>query len=1243
MDRRQALFQGQRLPERARGTVLSVDISGFTPLSETLGQTLGPRRGAEELTRQLDAIFGALIAEVDRYGGSVIGFSGDAIACWFAQDDGAMAVAAALAMQEAMQAFLQVLLPGGAAVSLGIKTAIANGPVRRMLVGDPNIQRIDVLAGHTLEVLEGIEKLAAKGQVLVSEGVVQSLGAALEVAWLETEPAHERVALVQGLNKSVEPKPWADLPENALSEAQVRQWILPLVYERLKGAPDQFLADSRPVAALFLSFGGTDYDEDEDAGILLDAYIRWVQATITRYEGSLLQLTFGDKGSYLYVAFGALAAHDDDAARAIQVALELLKPPPHLSYIQSVRIGIAMGGMYTGAYGAPWRRTFGALGDKTNLAARLMQQAEVGQILCDDDSYQQAKRRWAFDLLPPIRVKGKAGLIRVYAPTGQAALAGTEVSDKSGAMVGREGALSRIQTALTDLQAGKGKVFFIEGEAGIGKSRLIQELVRMVREQGITGLVGGGHSVEQQTPYRAWRDVFSMYFGLGGLTDPEERRNQVRQVVQEVAPKLLQRLPLLNDLLSLGFPDTPLTAALDPSLRQESLVVLLVQLLKTWTLERPLILVLEDAYWLDSRSWELALQVAQTLLPDDLPLLFILATRPIGENSTGAQIASTLKALPDSEVLDLASLDLQDIAALIASRLGVPREAVPAPLSALIREHCGGNPFFAEELIHTLRERGLVEVEGQDAPRCVVKPELFRSQSILPDTLQGLILSRIDRLPPDRQLTLKVAAVIGRNYPYPPLKDSLERLSALSEAVLSIHLSELIKRSLIMLETPEPRYAFKHAITYDVTYQSLLFAQRRQIHRILAEWYEQSFAENPEPVFPLLAHHWMHAAEGLGDASAVEKARAYLSKAGAQALQLCAYPEALQFLLHALTLLPGDSAAERARILVSIGIAHEKMADYAPAAGALEEAVELSRQASDLKTESQALAELSWIAVRKGEYPEAEQLGQQALELALQAGDKLTSAKAGYRLGIVAFYQGNYPLAARRFEQSLALSQELGDRYGVAGSLNVLGLVAVNQGDYATATRYFEEALAIAQELGNRDAVGKFLTNLGLVAEKQGDYPLAVKHYEDSLAILRETGSRHAALLNVLNLGDVATAQGNDTKAEHYYIQALAEAVTLGAMNHVLHTLRGIAGVLIRGGQPRWAANLLGLVLAHPASDAELRQLVEPELLTLRNLLSPERLEVVLAEGRELVLEEVVKELSTHGHEGLLPHARTES
>jgi len=361
MDRRHALAKGESLPDRS-GAALFADVSDFTPLTEALVQELGPRRGAEELTRQLNRVYDPLIGQVHRYGGSVIGFSGDAITCWLEgtkETGGLRATACALAMQEEMRQFAEVKTPAGTTVSLAIKVAVVAGPVRRFLVGDPQNQLIDALAGRTLDDMAAAGKQAGREEVVVAAEIVAQSGGRMTVAEWRQDETGGRFAVVTGLAEPVAGAPWPDLAVDKLTETQARAWLLPPVYERLQSGQGEFLAELRPAVALFLKFSGLDYDRDEAAGEKLDAYIRWVQHTLARYEGSLLQLTIGDKGSFLYAAFGAPLAHDDDPARAIAAALALQALPPALDFISPPQIGLGRGQMRTGAYGSHTRRTYG--------------------------------------------------------------------------------------------------------------------------------------------------------------------------------------------------------------------------------------------------------------------------------------------------------------------------------------------------------------------------------------------------------------------------------------------------------------------------------------------------------------------------------------------------------------------------------------------------------------------------------------------------------------------------------------------------------------------------------------------------------------------------------------------------------------------------------------------------------------------------------------------------------------------
>lgn len=417
MDRRRALATGEPLPEVSDGTALFVDVSGFSALTTTLARDLGLRRGAEELIRHLNRVFDELIACLHRFRGSAIGFAGDAMTCWFGGDDGCRALAAAFAMLDAMASRAPVTTPSGALVTLRIKVAVVCGRTRRFLVGDPDVQVFDILAGDVLDELARAERLARDGEVLVDERTAALAGSRINVQeWREHGTSGRRFAVVTGVGEEHPPSAWPALPPDQPPTELARPWLAPSVFERVRSGKTAFLAELQPAAALFLRFSGIAYEDDPEAGARLDAFVRWVQSILVRYDGTLLQVTVGDKGSYLYAVFGAPRAHEDDPIRAVAAALELRAVPATIPGVAFAGIGVAYGQMRAGAYGGSDQRTYGVQGDKTNLAAYLMQHA-AGHVLCDEAVYHAASGSFAFESLPPLRAKGSDALVPVFRPS----------------------------------------------------------------------------------------------------------------------------------------------------------------------------------------------------------------------------------------------------------------------------------------------------------------------------------------------------------------------------------------------------------------------------------------------------------------------------------------------------------------------------------------------------------------------------------------------------------------------------------------------------------------------------------------------------------------------------------------------------------------------------------------------------------------------------------------------------------
>ncbi len=481
--------------DRFPAAVLLADVSGFTPLTEALAQK-GPE-GAEELTRLLNGYFSRMIALIEVEGGEVVKFGGDAVTVVFPAAQEALGVAArrawqaAQAMQAAMSEFATLETSVGP-VALGMKIGIGAGEVLAAQLGGVRNRWEYLIAGDPLRQVTQAEHQARRGEVALS-------------------PEAEAIVVP----RPVAPRPlssldWTHVHSPAAAEAVLRGYVPDVVIAWLEQELHEWLAVLRFISVLFIGVEGVDYARP-DAVERLNAFLCAAQEIIERYQGSINKLAVDDKGTILIVLLGAPPlAHEDDPERALRCALDLHT----VAEAQGLQLttGATTGRVFAGPVGSKTRREYTVIGDAVNLAARLMGVAVKGQVNCDYETYRSAGGRLAFDVLPPVRVKGKAGLVRVYRPIGEAGREGEAAT--RGVLVGRRAEVNRFVACLERVQAGRSCILLIQGEAGIGKSRLVEELTRLMRERGIAGLLGAGRSIEQQTPYRAWRDIFASYFAL---------------------------------------------------------------------------------------------------------------------------------------------------------------------------------------------------------------------------------------------------------------------------------------------------------------------------------------------------------------------------------------------------------------------------------------------------------------------------------------------------------------------------------------------------------------------------------------------------------------------------------------------------------------------------------------------------------------------------------------------------------
>jgi class 3 adenylate cyclase len=505
--------------------------------------------------------------------------------------------------------------------NLSLKVIITTGTARRLVVGDPSIQLMDALAGRTVAHLATGERLAGQGEILLDHATLGILEDNVAVREQRTAAATSEVfSILDSLAHPAEQVLPPQLNTASLSEESLHPWLLSAVYERENSGLISFLTELRPAVPLFVNFSGIDYDEDDQAEDKLNAFIAHAQHVITKYDGTLLQLVIGDKGSYIYAVFGAFIAHEDDARRAIYTALELKQIPMQLTYIESLQVGISLGTLRVGTYGNTTRQTYAALGDDVNLAARLMTSAQPNEILITGRVQVDIADAFTLEPREPILMKGKGEPQSVFAVTGISHHRATRLPEPAYRlpMVGRQGELNLIDERLKLALQGKGQVIGITAEAGMGKSRLIAEIIRLARKRGFIGYGGACQSSGTKTPYLVWQPIWQAFFDL----DPEmPQRKQIRLLEGDLAdrvPERVESLPLLALVLALPLPDNEFTSALDPKDRKSALEILLEDCLKSAVRETPLLIVLEDLHWIDPLSYDLLEMLAR--VSENLPI-----------------------------------------------------------------------------------------------------------------------------------------------------------------------------------------------------------------------------------------------------------------------------------------------------------------------------------------------------------------------------------------------------------------------------------------------------------------------------------------------------------------------------------------------------------------------------------------------------------------------------------------------
>lgn len=1136
---------------RFAAVALFADVSGFTPISEALGKT--GRGGTEELTTILNSYFEPMIALIHSYGGIIGKFGGDAMTVLFPytrrtqQATVRRAIQCAVEMQANMDRY-RALPTSAGGFTLAMKAGLAMGPVLCSTVGDPAVRLEYLIAGQLLDLCADAEHHADKEEVVIHNDLLAQAGQ------IEIVEARDDFSCIARLKRRARPAPLPDLGPLPPSVIDILSaYLHPSLAQRLQANQSSFINEHRKVTVLFVSFSGFDYDHDPDVTGKLQDYLSAVIQIVHRYDGYLNKVDMGDKGSKYIILFGAPIIHENDEERALRCALELVALPDC-----QTRIGVNTGFVYCGQVGSPTRQEYTVMGDTVNLAARLMQAARPDQIMVSGATHNAATATFVWEQFDPIKVKGKSEPIPVYAVIEGKIPPSLRFHEPHQELpfVGRQQELEQAAAKIELARQGQGQILGITAEAGVGKSRLSGEIVKLAVKADFDGFGGACQSYGTAVSYLVWRDVWRNFFALNADWSQEEQVSHLEGRLTAIDPNLAQRVPLLDVLLNIPLPNNDLTRSLDGDLRQDMLHTLLLTCLRHWVTNGPIYIVLEDCHWIDSLSQALLEFMGRNLY--SLPILLLIIHRPAHRRQSPSAWATHLPHFSQLQLTEFTLAETTQFIQIKTKHLFASDDKLPTNLVEQITQKAGGNPFYIEEMLNFI---------GDQTPD--LQDSAAWQKLELPDSLHSLILSRIDRLAEPEQATLKVASVIGRVFKADWLWQSYPQLGKPEE--IKCHLDTLSRLDLTPLDKPEPEleYLFKHITTQEVAYNSLSFALRETLHEHVGHFIERHYALHLEQYVDELAYHF-------GRSRNRAKQKIYYRWAGDAAKTTYANEAAIEYYQHLLPLL---SEEERGDIMLNLGEVWQLTGQWTEAEQIYRQAFELAHSMNDDGQMARCQLLLGHLLSHNQAYQEAVKWLEQARQTFSHLEDRAGLIRAFSHLSFVYVQQGRYDQALTYSERQLELAGQTGDRAGVSAAAENIGLVHWGLGHYPHALENLLRALEVAKVAHYHRGAILAGNDVAGVYWEMGDYRNSVSHLQEALTTALDIGDSRGAGMIIGNAGEIYRLQGDNDNALRCYQQGLQIMIDLGDWAIILNIIANIARVYIVQGRFAEAEHLLDTVI----------------------------------------------------------------
>jgi len=929
--------------------------------------------------------------------------------------------------------------------------------------------------------------------------------------------------------------------------------------------------------------GGARFDLDTLYNVMQE--LRDLAHDVVRPYGGQLHPTMGDR---LLIIFGVPEVHEDDARRAVRVALELRRRlqvhQEHLETVNSVPLAFRLG-LHTGLVVVGGRQDDAEIstvvGNVVSVAMVLQEQAAPGQILCSDTTARLVQRAVHLEAVEPVQVPGQPTPVTTYAVfrhRGRRAPGWDRWGWVLSPFVGREREFATLHALLAQVETGRGQVVGVVGEPGIGKSRLLYEFRQSLEGKRLAYLTGRCLSYGSTTPYLPVLDLLRHNSGIMDTDSPEDITAKVHRALKEVDMAPEEWAPVLLPLFGVQ-EETDTFATLSPETRKARTLAAITQLCLQGSRPQPLILEIEDLHWIDASSDECLTALVERMA--GAALLILVTYRP------GYRPAWVDKSYATQ--ISLQPLTQQDSLQVVQAVL--PTAMRIAPLLPQLLAKAEGNPFFLEELARTVVE------QGADA-----------SSSTVPNTVQAVLTARMDRLPATAKHLLQAAAVIGKDVALPLLQAVTEvSEEAIYGGLRSLQAAEFLYETYALTA---PVYTFKHVLTQDVAYQSLVRQARQRYHTRIAQVLEAQFSEIIETQPELLAHHYTEAGCG---AQAVP----YWQRAGQRAVERSANMEAISHFTTGLELLKTfpetpERIQQELALQLALGPPLRMIKGHATpeVEGVYIRVHELSQQVEDKRQQFSALMNLARLYLNQARVQKAREVAEQCVTLAQRVQNPAFLLEAHRMFGQILFWLGDFVTARRQLEQGIALYDIQQGHLRDFGSTTDPGVVCLSvlactlwmlgYPDRALTRSREAHTLAqglLAQELSHAYSLIFALNYATSLHAWRREVEFAKEQAEAVITLSNKHGFIHSLSVGKIKRGWAVARQGavaegirqlheglaaeRDTGTElslPYYFSLLAEAYQLGGQVDVgLHTLAEALAHMDNTGECRLEAELYRL------------------------------------------------------------------